>query len=654
MQFSYNWLQDFFEEKLPGAHDVAERLGLHSFELEGIEELENGDFLIDWDVLPNRSSDCLCYEGIAREISAVFEIPYKSYLPEEGDTSYDKDTQTSNKLDFSLDTDLVLRATKRYAENITVGESPDWLRTKLHSIGQKSINNVVDITNYVMFMTGQPVHAFDYDKLAGDEVKNMTIRHAKKDEKVTDLTGAEHVLDETMLVVADAEKALDVAGVKGGNNSGVDADTTRIVLSACNYDAKNIRHTSKKLKLQTDASKRYENEVPLCKADRAMALLAYLMEKETGALVSEEVIDTHPESTEGRTIELSVNKVNTLLGIQITGKEIVDILRRLNQWEVGEIEETFVVNPTFDRPDLVIPEDIIEEIGRIYGLYNIPETPIAEGFDIPSKNTLKQSWYRTSDVLVQLGFYEVYNRSLVRGGVVPLANSLNANADSLRLALLPLLQEKVERNFSHSDTPHFFEIGKVFTGVTNGVVDEHWSFAGVLGRRKIKEKQRNDLFLQTKGVLETVFEALNLKGVEWKEGPNDETVAVLEIQGNILGSVGVNFWELNFEELVNAVDTKVTYVKPSKYPKMDRDISVFVPTETTVQGVRELIESAGAQKCIETELFDVFEDKENNRKSIGFRLVFQCWNETLSDEWTNGEMDKVYKVLSEQPEFEIR
>jgi len=391
------------------------------------------------------------------------------------------------------------------------------------------------------------VHAFDYDKLAGGEVKNMTIRHARKDEKVTDLTDLEHVLDETMMVVADAEKALDVAGVKGGANSGVDENTTRIILSACNYDPKAIRHTSK-----------------------------------------------------------------------------------------------------------IIPEDIIEEIGRMYGLYNIPELPIAEGFEIPSKNTLKQSWYRTGDALVQLGFYEVYNRSLVHGGVVPLANSLNANADSLRLALLPLLREKVERNFSHTETPHFFEIGKVFTGVTGGVVDEHWSFAGVLGRRKIKEKQRGDLFLQTKGILETVFETLAVKGVEWKEGPNDETVAVLEIKGNILGSVGVNFWELNFEELVSAIDTDVNYVKPSKYPKMDRDVSVFVPMETRVRDVRVLIESAGAEKCVETELFDVYEDKENNRKSIGFRLVFQCFNETLSDEWTNGEMDKVYKVLSEQPGFEIR
>lgn len=653
MQFSYNWLQDFFDSPLPSAEEVAEQLGLHSFELEGVEQLDNGDVLIDWDVLPNRSSDCLCYAGIAGEISAVFNIPMKQGVivnnyPGSGEFPSEK------KLDFVLDTKLVPRATKRYIDNVTVKESPEWLKTKLESIGQKSINNVVDITNYVMWMTGQPVHAFDYDKLAdgADGRKTMQIRHAREGEQVVDLTGAEHELDESMLVVADSEKALDVAGIKGGDNSGVDENTTRIVISVCVYDYKNIRYTSRALKLQTDASKRYENEVPLHKGDWAQAMTAELLEQECGARAATTVINTPDAQTEPVQLEVPLGQVNSLLGLSLDAVEIEEILQRLG-FTVSSKNEVITVTAPLDRPDVTIVEDVIEEVGRLYGLYNIPETPIGEGFEMPRKNMIKQSWYRAGDTLVGMGFYEVYNRSLVKDGVVKLANSLNANADTLRLSLLPLLREKTERNLAHTDTPHFFEIGKVFTGITDGVVDEHWSFAGVLGRRKIKDKQKRDLFLQTKGVLETVFDTLHVSNVNWSEGSGD-TLAVLDINGDVLGSVGVNWWEINFEELVAAIDTSVDYVKPSRYPKVDRDVAVWVPSATAVSEVMEIIDDAGAAKCIETQLFDVFEDTENDRKSMAFRMVFQCWDETLTDKYVNDEMEKVYQALGSHTDFDIR
>ena len=652
MKFSYNTLQSFFAEKLPTPEEVAEQVGLHMFELEGIEALENGDFLIDWDILPNRSSDCMSYMGIAGEISAICQVPMKSDFvidTYEGDASL----KTEEKLDFTLHTDKVHRATKRYAENITMAPSPTWLQEFMQSTGQKSINNVVDITNYVMWITGQPVHAFDYDKLAGNEVKNMTIRHATEGEQVLDLTGSEHTLEVSMLVVADEEKNLDIAGIKGGNNSGVDENTKRIVVSACNFDYKNIRTTSRALKLRTDASARYENEVPLCKATLAQALCAKLLEQECGATVSGTVIDVQNKTRENTQIDVRFSKINSVLGIELAQEEVVALCERLNfTVESGTIDMTVTV--PLERLDLEIEEDIVEEIARLYGYYKIEAKPIAETCNIPKVHPLYTARDRAAHTLTQLGFYETMSRTLTDTGVVELTNPLTSEAGFMRLELLTDLQNKAQANFSHTETPHFFEIGKVFTGVTDGVVDEHWSFAGVLGRRKIKDKQKGELFLQTKGVLETVFEVLSVKNVQWKEGPNDETLAILEIDGNILGSVGVNFWELNFEEMVKAIDTTISYTKPSKYPKMDRDVSVFVPIETRVRDVRALIESAGAQKCTETELFDVYEDRENNRKSVGFRLVFQCYVETLSDEYTNTEMEKIYKILSSQPGFEIR
>ncbi|MFW0870859.1 MAG: phenylalanine--tRNA ligase subunit beta [Patescibacteria group bacterium] len=654
MKFSYNWLQEYISDPLPPVEELANALGMHSFELEGVEALENGDYLIDWDILPNRSSDCLCYEGVAREIAAVCELRFKPYLQDLQEAS---GVQRSDEMiDFSLDTDLVPRATKRYVEGITIGPSPDWLRERLESIGQKSINNVVDITNYVMFVTGQPVHAFDYDKLAGGgEARRMSIRHAQDGEVVHTLDGGEYTLDTSMLVVADAEKALDIAGIKGGNNSGVDESTTRIVLSACNYDYAVIRQTSRKLKLTTDASKRYENEVPLCKADRAMALLTHLLESECGARVSPDIIDTAPQiSSEVAPITFTLDHTNNLLGLELTAEEVISLLARLEIHTTSPQDSVLRALALPERLDLRIAEDIIEEIGRLYGYTNIPELAIEEGFPIPEINILKQSWYSIGDTLVNLGFYEVYNRSLVASGRVALANALHSEAGNLRDNLHTALLDRVARNSIHSEEPKLFEIGKVFTGISDDGVDEHWSFAGIMGHQKIKDKHKQDIFLQTKGVLETAFHTIGVRNLSWEEAGEEEVIALLRCGDDEIGFVGVNYWEINFEKLIKYIDRSVSYVPPSRFPKIDRDVAVWVPLDIRVRDVRALIEGSGPEKCISTTLFDVYEDIDNNRKSIGFRLVFQCWDQTLSDEYANEQMQKVYKVLQAQEGFEIR
>ena len=669
MKFSYNWLQDFFEDALPDPKTCADLLGTHSFEIEEVEDIGT-DTIIDIDVLPNRSSDCLSYQGMARELSALtglayrpFKQPIEEYL-QSADQDEKEEFSYTEYIDFGEpDRSYVPRMTKRIAKGITVKPSANWLAERLVSIGQKPINNVVDITNYVMWVTGQPVHAFDYDKLSGEDgTKKMSVRLAKEEETLVDLTGLEHVLDSTMLVIADSKQALDVAGVKGGADSGVSETTRTIVLSACNYDYQSIRNTTKTLKLHTDASKRYENQVPLFKASDAQALLAYLIETECGGTVSQDLFDTNPDCLERWQVQLSRSYVNSLLGVDLDTARMAELLASIGlACTIGQGILTVTVDSS--RPDLKIPADIAEEIGRLYGYVNIEPRPISEGAVLPAKNTLVQARNKTTDLLRALGMSQTNSRSLVSDGVVKLANSLNSNADSLRIALQPLLREKIEKNFVHTESPAFFEIGKVFTGqsgqshANSSGVQEHWSFAGMIGKRKIKEKQKNDLFLQTKGILESVFGVLQVRGIEWKETSaidSESAVAILEIDGDILGSVGINWWELNFEELVAAIDTTVRYKTPSRYPKMGRDVSVFVPLEARVRDVREIIESAGAEKCIETSLFDVYEDQEHGRKSIGFRLIFQCYDTTLSDEWTNEQMQKIYAALSKQEGYEIR
>ncbi|MCK5588802.1 MAG: phenylalanine--tRNA ligase subunit beta [Candidatus Pacebacteria bacterium] len=656
MKFSYNWLQEYFDKKLPEVQKLAEKVGLHAFELEGVEKLESGDFLIEWDVLPNRSSDCFSYDGIASEVSAILDIPRKYDIFNLDGKEYGKELKTSDFVSLLIqEKNLINRATKRLAVDVKVKPSPDWLKEKLESIGQKSINNVVDITNYVMWVTGQPVHAFDFDKLDGKK-KNINIRFAKKGEKVIDLSGAEHELDEKMLVLADDKKAMDIAGVKGGEITGIDENTTKIVMSAVNFNFENIRNTAKRLKLQTDASKRYENEVPLCRIDDALALMSYLFETECGAKISNEILDTNKEFKKNKSVRVTLDKINSVLGVDLEEDEVMKIFNRLNFKTEAE-SGIFIVTSPIQRLDLNIEEDFIEEVGRIYGYTNIPETPIEEGFIIPQKNIVKDSINFVSDVLVSDGFFEVYSRTLVDSGVVKLKNSLNARATTLRKNLLDLLKEKVEKNLVYSDEPKLFEIGKVFEGYENSdeskVVNEYFSFAGIIGKRKIKEKQKEELFYRTKGYLEKIFEVLSVKNIEWKKSNDKNFVADIYCADIMVGGVGINFWEINFEKLVENINESVDYKKVSKYPKIERDVAFWVPSKYTVKEAEEFIKNFLPEEAIKLSLFDIFKKDDEDKKSFAFSIIFQSYEKTLSDIFVNEIMDKIYKKLEENG-FEIR
>ncbi len=652
MKYSFDWLKEYVSD-IPTVEKTAQIVGLKSFELEGKEQLDNGDTIIEWDILPNRSSDCLCYLGMAKEISTVFGLDFNSKIK---NFNGSKDLKTSDFLSLEVeDGNLVKRATKRLAINVKVGPSPKWLIERLQAQGQRSINNVVDITNYVMWVTGQPVHAFDYDKLVN---KKITIGFAKNNEEITDLSGNKHKLDNTILVLSDGERSLDIAGIKGGIDSGVDENTTKVVLSAVNFDFKQIRTTAKKLKLHTDASKRFENEVPLNKIDWAMSLFSSLMEDIANAEVSDEILDTNPnyqQEIENKKIKITLKKINSLLGLELTIVEIKDILKRLD-FSVEIEDETFYVLRPFERLDINIAEDVIEEIGRIYGYEKLPLNSLSENFDLPQINLEKESRNKVVDLLVSLGFFEVQNRTIVESGVIKLKNSLNANATCLRDNLLTQLKQRAEINLQFSTEPKLFEIGKIFTSYTptkeNYPIEEHFSFAGIIGKKKIKEKQKEELFYRTKGYLEKIFEILLIKNIEWKEG-DEEHVSTLFANSEMVGKVGVNFWEINFEKLIKNIDTTINYKKVSKFPKIERDASFWVPENTKVLDVKKLFEDLKLVNLVELELFDIYKDKENNRKSFAFKFIFQSNEKTLTDDEINQETDKIYKLLEEN-KFEIR
>jgi len=320
MIVSYKWLQTYFEEKLPEVEKLEEILTLGAFEVENIEKVD-GDFILDIDVLPNRAHDCLSHIGIAKELSVLLEF---------GITYSNKELLETSKVESILiknkEQDLCRRYIGRKIEGVKVGPSPEWLKERLEAIGQKSINNIVDATNYVMFDIGQPLHAFDADKIDG----GIVVRNAKKGEKIVTLSGDEVELDESILVISDEKDPLAIAGVKGGKKAEVDESTSNIILEAANFAPVNVRKTSRRLNILTDSSKRFENEITPQMAERGMEEVSSLVVEIAGGKDTKvgEVVDVYPRKTNPYKVGISLDEINQLLGTQITKKEVEGIWDR--------------------------------------------------------------------------------------------------------------------------------------------------------------------------------------------------------------------------------------------------------------------------------------------------------------------------------------
>lgn len=803
MKFSYNWLQDYFEEKLPSPQELADLIIEHSFEVEGVEEitLKSGkkDTLLDIDVLPNRSHDCLSYLGMAREISVLTSLQIK--YPE---IKFSVKEGLKNEDFFSLEVEnknLVKRATKRLVQNVKIGPSPSWLVERLESMGQKSINNIVDITNFVMFETGQPVHAFDFDKLNKEGKKEILIRQAKSGEKIKTLDGKEFDIDDSVTVISDGHTALDIAGIKGGLTSGIDENTKSVVLSVCNFSGAEIRKTSKKLGIRTDASARFENVItPHLVEDGMMRLSSLVAELGEGDL-AEDFIDVFDSLPRAYKIGASKNEINSVLGIDLSKENIEEILNRLNfpyeyihprdkvletakslvgvpyksltkmsfdapdyfdcssfvsyvyaqagfsiprvsvdqfvfaksidEKEIiagdlvfantglvvktgihkesidflkgtkveqgvdhlgiylgeGKIIHTssqtgavvvedlqeaemfknivgykriiekedkrYVVNIPFTRLDLRagneflqsgVKEDLIEEIGRIYGFNKIESKPLESAFKVADENKIYKYSYLIKQVMVDNGFSEVYSYSFTEKGQIKLANPFNTQKGFVRDNLLTGLYNIATENTKYFDEVAIFEIGTVFLKGEKRP-NEELRFSAVLTAKKIKEKQKPDYFYRLKGALENVFDALKV-GVEFKEGKN--SLADLYLGDTKIGFIDFDSFEISLDLIFKKAGDNIAYKAISKYPRIERDISLFVPEDVLLKNVQDIIKNNAGELLNSIEIFDIFYKEEKKKKSLAFRLVFQSDEKTLSDEEISIYTDKIYSALQKE------
>ncbi|MBU4030915.1 phenylalanine--tRNA ligase subunit beta [Patescibacteria group bacterium] len=653
MKVSYNWLQSFLTKKLPSPEKLADLLSSHSFETEVIERV-GSDYALDVDVLPNRAHDCLGHLGVAREIGAILGMkvsnssviasPAKqSSIAMNDEIAASRTPRNDRVKDFLKikvgDKKLCPRYTARMVVDVKVGPSPEWIQERLKVCGLKPINNIVDTVNYVMLETGQPMHAFDFDKIAG-EPKTLIIRRAKKGEKIISLDNETYELDENILVIADEKSPLCIAGMKGGKDAEIDKETKRIVLEAANFDSRIIRKAFNQLKLRTDASWRFENQLDPNLTSSAMDMAVALIDGQ----ILKGVVDIYPNKVKPKTIKLDAKKVRSLLGVNISDKEIVAILKKLG----FEIKNKFQVTVPTCRLDISIQEDLIEEIGRLYGFEKIPSRLPLAALIPPKRNDDLIYQNKIKDILVNLGFSEALNYSLIGDAEIELANPISQEQKYLRPSLALNLLKNIESNKRYFNEVRLFEIGRVFERDNNKVIE----------KKKLGAALFPSDFYRLKGIIETLLNKMQISDVWYEdelEGDNLKRAKVI-VGNDLLGWIGDNIFELDFEKIVELATEERIYSPPSKYPAVVRDVALLVEPGTKIVEVMNLINTAGGSLISDVDLFDMYEGEEipDGKKSLAFRVIYQADDHTLTDKEVNALQEKVMKALEDEGGWEVR
>ncbi len=673
MYISYEWLKELIKIDLD-PNELAEKLTLVGLELDGMYKVRE-DHIFDIEVTSNRG-DCLSHLGVAREISAFSNKPIN--FPE---GLKDVPSRESGRLVRIEDPALCPRFTARVIKNVKIGPSPDWLITRLAAIGERPINNIADITNYVMHELGQPMHAFDLMKLAG---QSIIARRARAGEKITTLDEVERKLTTSMLMICDSEKPVAVGGVMGGAISGISETTTEVLLEVAYFDRDSIRKTSRDLNLSTEASYHFERGVDINNLIDASNRASHLICQLAGG-TAENFVDVYPK--EFQPVEIDAPNLNyevkRLSGVAISEGEISRILNGLGI--VKNRERTYSV-PSW-RHDLSIDEDLVEEIVRINGYDRIGEelpSALASGEYQPSENRKRS--IRTA--LVNAGFDEALSYSFIderHDDVFELVPSLvrERSAENLvtivdpiidgftrmRPNLIPGLLQSVRVNFNHQNRNiRLFEIGKVFAASANedDLPREKELMGFVITGDETNEgtalTTRQVDFYDLKGALEIALTAANTKVLGFRDAEiehlqNGQSAEVI-FEGLSIGSLGrlkdeiaskykfkqpVYVGEIDLEALLEGGEEPSTYTPLPNFPGISRDISFLAKRDLNFEEIRSAIADMNVELCRNVEFVDVFEGHglEDDSRSITIRLEYRSESRTLIEE----EVEKVHESI---------
>ncbi|HVU80176.1 MAG TPA: phenylalanine--tRNA ligase subunit beta [Candidatus Paceibacterota bacterium] len=601
MKISRLWLAKFFDQELPAAEGLVDALTFHAFEIDGIEKA-GADDVLDVKVTPNRGHDCLSHRGIAKELSAIMKLP----LAHDAFTAAPDISKNTAEVEVSLQSDLCRRYIAGYVKGVKVGPSPAWLRERLEAIGQRSINNVVDATNFVMFNTGQPLHAFDAGRLEQKNgVYRLEVRRARDGEQLLALDNKEYALKDSVLVIADANKdeVIGIAGIKGGTPAGITSDTKDIIIESANFDGVSVRKAAQALKLRTDASARFEQGLSPELAAHGMRNMLEFVEHVTGGEAAG-FVDVYPEPQQESRVSVSVGMINKVLGTELTGADVADAFQRL-QFAYKEEGGHFEVLVPFERLDIGIAQDLVEEVGRIIGYDRVPAVPLPAPAAAPE---VHQAFYTAEQVrkqLTDMGYSEVFTSVFADRGERAVLNKVDSVRPYLRATLADGLDEALKKNIPNKDLlglkeVKLFEIGTVWKG------GKEETMVGIVSE---KEKAKE--------------EPLSM------HAPKEPATA--------------------YEDL--PLSAAVRFQPFSKYPYIVRDIAMWTPASTTPETVEADIKNEAGGLCVKISLFDQFQKGE--KISFAFRLVFQSFERTLTEAEVNQIMEHVSAKLKEQG-FEIR
>jgi len=645
------------------------------------------DTVIEVDLTPNRP-DCASVMGIAREVAGFTN--QKMHLPVTNITPL-----TGEQLDYAVsihDADLCPRYTARKIKNVTIGPSPLWMQQQLTAVGMRPINNIVDITNYVMLELGQPLHAFDFNTLRGKEI--IVRRPAEGEKQFVTLDNQTRTLEPDMLMICDGEGPVAVAGVMGGLDSEVTEKTTDILLESACFSPVSIRRTARRLNIPSEASYRFERGVDPDLADKAMERAISLMEEYCGGTAEETGIDVYPGKKALTNLELRAGRVRSLLGVDTTKEQMAAHLRSIGFDVTVDDSDTLQVTVPSFRIDIEREVDLIEEIARLVGYNEIPTTQPTITMDYPKRDSLRVQRASLSKVLTAQGFYEAINYSFVsekhldqcsiaaddlRRKTTRLLNPLTEDQSVMRSMLLPGLLENIRRNINFQQPDiRLFEIGKVF--VASDAAEEQPTeknqLCMVISGKRYPESEslyfsdKESDFFDIRGAVEHIIRSLRYTG---KEGPlsfspsTEETLepycdncCSLDIcDGDVvLGKVGqvkaatldafsikqaVYFAEIDLDGLNQLPVVEKHFVPLPKFPSIKRDIALLVPENVAAGELATAITSLN-QKLVESaELFDVYRGKpiEEGYKSVALSVTYRSATKTLEDK----SIDHVHKKI---------
>lgn len=637
------------------------------------------DQVIEFEITPNRP-DCLSIIGMARETAATFDYELQEpdiRIENEVDDIYDY----ANGIE--VETENCVRYYSRVIKDVKIGKSPMWMQERLMEAGVRPISNIVDITNFVMLEYGEPLHAFDLDNLQG---KKIIVRQALEGEKLTTLDGEERILDTKDIVIADAKNPIGLAGIMGGLDSEITDNTKMVLLEGANFNSRNIRLTSKKFGLRTEASTRFEKGIDPNLGEIAVERVCQLIEQIGAGTVVKNKIDVYNKKAMPKHVTMRPERSNALLGIEMSVGDMIKSLNGLGLKSTfdGQLIQTVV--PTF-RLDIDIEADLIEEVGRLYGFHNIESKPLLGALtrgEKPYKITIED---KVKTILQGLGLNEVMTYSFISPKAydkinlkdddslrkyIRLINPLGEDYSTMRTTLIPNMLDLLGRNFNRGiESMYAFEIGNTFIPKSLPVTelpDENKKLSlGLYGEAD---------FYELKDIVENALSRLGIRNLQYERLETNQTfhpgrTAKLFYKGDCLGIIGeihpmvmenydikarVYIAELDFGKIVEYTNLDIKYNPLPKYPAMTRDIALVVKEEVMVGDIEKIILKHGSGIIESVKLFDIYRGNQvqEGLKSVAYSIIYRSHERTLVDDEVNKIQDRIVKDLEQSLDAKLR